>query len=312
MKLIKSKFEIIEQQAGLEGIYKAIEQAGRTCYKSENLITEDSAKGFVDRMINNKHYAMLEHGTVYLSMFVDYRIQEEDNDWYKYSLNKYSKLGHIYKVGSDSFMAITTNLRVLVENGWMDDLKYLCEPTEYHEKRVCIRFTCDVGISREFNRHRVNSMAEQSTRYCNYSNDKFSNELAIIRPTEISEGECKEAINKWTFVNNYDNDEDTAFRYMCDRISYTDDDAMFGAVDTWLFSNLACQWSYMRLLKLGWKPQQARRVLPLDLQTELVHTVFVSDWEHFFLLRDDTHAHPQAIELAHPLKEEFIKREYIK
>ena len=71
MKLIKPHFEIIEQQPGLEGVYRQIEQAGRTCYKSEDKITEDSAKGFVDRMIASGHGAMLEHGTVYLRIPID-------------------------------------------------------------------------------------------------------------------------------------------------------------------------------------------------------------------------------------------------
>lgn len=68
MKLIKPSFEIIEQQPGLEGIYKQIELAGRTCYRSSDKITEDSAKPFVDRMVKSGHGAMLEHGTVYLKI----------------------------------------------------------------------------------------------------------------------------------------------------------------------------------------------------------------------------------------------------
>ena len=71
MKLIKPSFEIWKQEPGLEGIYKAIERAGRVCYKSENKITEDSAKGFVDRMVKSGHGAMLEHGTVYLRIPIE-------------------------------------------------------------------------------------------------------------------------------------------------------------------------------------------------------------------------------------------------
>ena len=71
MRLIKPNVEIIEQQPGLEGMYKQIELAGRTCYKSEDKITEDSAKAFVDRMINSQHFAMLEHGTVYLRIPIE-------------------------------------------------------------------------------------------------------------------------------------------------------------------------------------------------------------------------------------------------
>ena len=94
MKLIKQTFEILDQQPGIEGMYKQIELAGRTCYKSEDKITEDSAKEFVDRMINSGHWAMLEHGTVYL------RIPIKDSTAYRidsYVNNPYSitKIGNI-------------------------------------------------------------------------------------------------------------------------------------------------------------------------------------------------------------------------
>ena len=155
MKLIKPSFEIIEQQPGLEGIYKQIEQAGRTCYKSEDKITEDSAKPFVDRMIKSGHGAMLEHGTVYLHSTDNF-----GGGYYllkdKYNENSYSKVKTIDNpVTRTNHIYISTNLRVLVENNWLDDLQYLCEPTEYHAKRITVRFVCDRGISHEFVRHKL-------------------------------------------------------------------------------------------------------------------------------------------------------------
>lgn len=162
MKLIKPSFEIIEQQPGLEGIYKQIEQAGRTCYKSEDKITEDSAKGFVDRMVKSGHGAMLEHGTVYL------QIKSRDAENYHLFYHKYSSNPYSYvNVGRGCIwntLFITTNYRVLVENDWLDDLKYLCEPIESHAKKVTVRFICDRGVSHEFVRHRVFSFAQESTR----------------------------------------------------------------------------------------------------------------------------------------------------
>ena len=153
MKLIKPSFEIIEQQPGLEGIYKQIEQAGRTCYKSEDKITEDSAKSFVDRMIKSGHGAMLEHGTVYLK--IPAGLMEVVNQTYhKYLSNPYSKAICRY-VPLDGYIYVTTNYRVLVENNWLDDLKYICEPTEYHERRVTVHFVCDRGVSHEFVRHKL-------------------------------------------------------------------------------------------------------------------------------------------------------------
>ena len=120
MKLIESKVEIIEQQPGLDGVYKQIELAGRTCYKSEDKITEDSAKGFVDRMIGSKHGAMLEHGTVYLkgrAIYDENGILEVPKNLFPgfFERNKYSI---VRKIESEDMCNwyITTNLRVIVEN----------------------------------------------------------------------------------------------------------------------------------------------------------------------------------------------------
>lgn len=166
MKLCKPSYEIWQQSSGLEGIYKHIEHVGRVCYKSEDKITEDSAKPFVDRMIKLGHGAMLEHGTVCLK----YNIisNQSVNFPNKYYYNKYSKVtyGNESLDGTESeeylkifsgrtYAYITTNLRVLVENNWLDDLKYICEPTEHHEKRVTVRFICDRGVSHEFVRHKI-------------------------------------------------------------------------------------------------------------------------------------------------------------
>lgn len=158
MKLVKPKAEILVQQPGLEGIYKQIELAGRTCYKSEDKITEGSAKSFVDQMIKSGHTAMLEHGTVYL------KHQGIDNCLAKYNSNKYSKYHMAYiddnideTYFSDNEIAeyVTSNLRVLVENGWLDDLQYICEPTEYHERRITFKLLTSIGVTRELNRHKL-------------------------------------------------------------------------------------------------------------------------------------------------------------
>lgn len=299
MKLIKPSFEILEQQSGIDGIYKMIEQAGRTCYKSEDKITEDSAKEFVDRMIKSGHGAMLEHGTVYLmkkSEFINTHIypeegeEQECNPLLKYYDNAYSHVRQEHTTGW--FVYVTTNLRVLVENDWLDDLKYLCEPTEYHKRRVTVKFICDRGVSHEYVRHRVFSFAQESTRYCNYSKDKFGNELTFIIPcwTNLPEQNYGNRVNPKVFNRGNTNGVETCY------------------VD----SLRQAEYNYFNLLNQGWKPQRARAVLPNSLKTELVMTGFVSDWEHFFELRDAVSAHPQARELAHPLHMEFLRRGYIK
>ena len=165
MRLIKPSFEILEQEPGIQGIYKQIERAGRTCYKSEDRITEDSAEKFVNMIKDRQHTAMLEHGTVYLKDVYDV---SAIGSWrrsigYKYTSNKYSKVT-VDESADFRNIYITTNYRVLYENNWLDDLKYLCEPTEYHQKRVTVKFICDRGVSHEFVRHRVFSFAQESTR----------------------------------------------------------------------------------------------------------------------------------------------------
>ena len=155
MKLIKPSFEVLEQAPGLTGVYKQIEIAGRTCYKSEDNITEDSARGFVERMMVSGHGAMLEHGTVYLKQECNGIMNQINPIWKRYEKNKYSKVVYYSEllnlnIKSDLIFStayITTNYRVIVENGWYEDLQYVCEPTEYHEKRVSVKFICDRGVS---------------------------------------------------------------------------------------------------------------------------------------------------------------------
>lgn len=289
MKLIKPSFEIWEQESGLEGVYKQIERAGRVCYKSEDKIAEGTAKAFVDRMIASGHGAMLEHGTVYLEI-PDYGVSRLKFE--KYMRNPYST-----SISSDVDSSyITTNLRVLVENGWLNDLEYQCEPTEYHEKRITVKFVCDRGVSHEFVRHRVFSFAQESTRYCNYSKGKFGYQLTCIIPSwlGLEEGsysleDVEEKYDKCLIIDRCKNAEEASFvRALCH-----------------------AEREYFDLLELNWKAQQARDVLPNSLKTELVMTGTIKQWEGFFKLRDAGSAHPQAYELAHPLHEEFIKRGYV-
>lgn len=334
MKLIKPSFEIWEQPSGLEGVYKQIERAGRICYKSEDKITEDSAKSFVDRMIKSGHGAMLEHGTVYLKVL---NVIENSELIDKYKSNKYSVVKEgtkVYNCHGDilygSCKCITTNYRVLVENGWLDDLKYICKPAEFHEKRITVHFVCDRGVSHEFVRHRVMSFAQESTRYCNYSKDKFGNELTFIIPCwlDIPEGVAYfhdginyrvgatmenpfgESVNFKAWVNKKSN-----YVEVHDYIQALDraEKAYFRLMDKW--ENRVADRRYITGFRGNpWTPQQARAVLPNSLKTELVVTGFTSDWNHFFDLRarGTTGApHPQAKELAEPLMKEFIARKYI-
>ena len=277
MRLIKPSVEIIKQEKyDLLHVFKFIELAGRTCYKSENKITEDSASEFVDRMIKSGHGAMLEHGTIYLTIPVS---DISNPIIYKYILNSYSK---IFIDFTNSY--ITTNYRVLVENNWLDDLKYISEPYLFHAKRTTVKFICDRGVSHEFVRHRVFSFAQESTRYCNYTKDKFNNELTFIIPCWIKD---LEEGNYYAYCEYHHSKNDASKR--------------------WFDSCMSSEFVYTNLIEEGWKPQEARTILPNSLKTELIMTGFDSDWQHFFELRCAPNAHPQAKELADMLKDKFNK-----
>lgn len=288
MKLIESSVQIIEEKDP----YKMIELAGRTCYKSEDKITENSAKEFVDRMIKLGHGAMLEHGTIYLT------IDGEDPNLSKIQSNPHTKVNLVpYEVLTEgnytiSYKAyITTNLRVLVENNLKELLCYQVEPTEHHEKRITAKFICDRGVSHEFVRHRVFSFAQESTRYCDYSKDKFGNDITYIIPSwlDLPEGKYSNWDNDWCDVSEL-------------KLLYPEVDDLSDPANCFLQSIKNAEYYYFMLINRGWKPQQARQVLPNATKTELVMTGFESDWEHFFELRCSGAAHPDAKKLADELK----------
>ena len=297
MKLIKPSFEIIEQKPGMQGLYEIIELAARNCYKSEGLIKYDeegnsiTAKDFVDKVVNiYKHQSVAEHGTVYLHQYFEDGYRRVTGEAYQhYFNNPYSKV-----VFKDNNYYITTNYRVLLENNWLDDLKYMCEPTEYHEKRVTIRVKCSIGISREWNRHRSLSISEQSTRYCDFTKDKFNNHLTFVIPswvTDIKPGKYLDNEHLEYLPPMWEHDEISQSR--------------------WFLSCKMADMDYYLIKDAGFKPQCARDILSLSTATEVVYTGFISDWKHFFSLRDNENAHPDMIALAKPLHEEFIKRGYI-
>ena len=279
MKLIESKAEYIPQEEGLEGIYKVIELAGRTAYHSQDKIIPDSAKDFVDRMIKSKHGAALEAGTVYLiGRFSSKKELFEDKWAFKYIENPYTKtiripLDENNRYNGPQLLYVTTNYRVLVENGWLDDLKepedtntvISYNPTELHEKRYTMRFTCSRAIAQELTRHRVFSYLMESQRYINYSKERHGGEINYIMPS-------------W-FLRANATQQKAFIQIIRDAESY--------------YMALLGKWDDKkpdRRFKTGFKdnpltPQQARDVLPNATKTELIMTGFSSDWRHVLDLR---------------------------
>ena len=187
MKIINPSV-MLEDEIDGQAILKKLERIGRTCYKSEGNINEDSAEKFVKNIMNRNHMSVIEH------------------------------------------------------------------------ESISVRIICDRGVTHEIVRHRIASYSQESTRYCNYSNDKFGNELTFIKPCFFDEG--SEGYEIWEkSMQNIENE-------------------------------------YMELIEVGAKPQEARSILPNSIKTELVMTMNLREWRHFFLLRCDKAAHPQMRQVA--------------
>ena len=262
MNIVNPSFEILEQGKGELGMMQHIERCGRTCYKSLDKITPESAKPFVENMISRRHLAMLEHGTVYLTF--PFGVGAE-----KYRHNKYSVV-----VPGESEVYVTTNFRVLVENHWEEDLKFMVDPTHYHEKRYTVKYEASIHFYKDTTRHRVFSWAIESTRFCNYIKDKFGHSVSFAKPCWLKPEEEEEFTQDLKTIENL----------------------------------------YFKWLGKGWQPQQAAYFLIQGTKAEIIMTGFAKDWIHFFDLRalcTTGPAHPSVQELAKPLMEEFIYRGYI-
>ena len=190
MKIIEPSFEILDKIDG-QLIIESIERIGRTCYKSENKITTDSARSFVSRIIKSGHESVIEH------------------------------------------------------------------------EKFTVKIICDRGVSHEIVRHRIASYSQESTRYCNYYTEKFGNELTVIKP-----------------------------------FFWNDDPEKY---NLWLEAIRKSEQIYNELVELGAKPEEARSVLPNSLKTEIVVTMNLREWRHFFKMRTAASTHPQMREIAIPL-----------
>lgn len=190
MRIINPTFEIMGNINSNE-ILKSIEAYGRVCYKSEGMITEDSATPFIRRILKSGHESVIEH------------------------------------------------------------------------EKITVKIICDRGVTHEIVRHRIASYSQESTRYCNYSKDKFGNELTFIKPCFWSENSQE--------------------------------------YEVWQEQMHIIENNYIKLISLGVPPEQARSILPNSLKTEIVVTMNLREWRHFFKLRTSKRAHPQMREIAVPL-----------
>lgn len=276
MKLIKQSFEILEQtDYSLKGIKQFIERCGRVCYKSEDKITDTSYEKFVNMLESRGHDRPLEFGTVHLKMesskfqgFMQALYAEGifNNIWIKSNYN-------------ERVMYITTNYRYYSDiTKRLPNIKeyFTEEDNKYYPKRYTVHMILDRGVMDEFRTHVGLSHLAESTRYCNYSKDKFNNEVTFVIP-EWVETRCPNTEHSGP--------------------SFTD-----------IYWSSACkeaESNYLRLLENGWTPQQAREVLPLSVKSELISCGFEDAWKNFFYRRCAKDAHPMAREIAIPLQDKF-------
>ena len=290
MKLIKQSFEILEQKDfTLKGIKQFIERCARVSYKSEDRMTDTSYEKFVNMLESRGHDRPLEFGTVHLKMILP------DFEGFIHSLLTIGMLNNIWikHAYKGDVIYITTNYRYYLDiiKYFPNVKKYLTEEdNEYYPKRYTVHMILDRGVMDEFRTHVGLSHLAESTRYCNYSKDKFNNEVTFVIPSwcnSLIEGSKQEY---------------SPFEINGDEVEFMN--ALQNA-----------QNSYLSLLKMGWTPQQARSVLPLGIKSELISCGFEDAWTNFMRRRSpkygDPGAHPMAAEIADKLCEEFIERGFI-
>lgn len=308
MKLIKQSFEFINQtDFSLVGIKKHIEKCARVSYKSEDKITDTSYEKFVNMLESRGHDRPLEFGTVHLKMpepefrsLIDILTSSRTyNDlWMHYKVVETWKEGYT--------VYVTTNYRYykLMWNQ-MNTLSEYFDATnsEYYPKRYTVHMILDRGVMDEFRTHVGLSHLAESTRYCNYSKDKFSNEITFIKPCWLNVPEGK--YNHCIMISKNSPDirvecvgSDEIGKYY--NIEEEEGSFLNGLVQSEL--------TYLNLINnKKWTPQQARSVLPLGIKSELISCGFEDAWENFFKRRDAPDAHPMAQEIANPMHKEFFK-----
>ncbi len=307
IKVVNPSVEIWKQDGyTLDAIWKHIARCARVCYQSvpkdnnENdydFLVRTLFRGVEPKNINTKdlvkyHLSVCEHATVHLK----YRLftTKDINQTIRFNDNHYSRTKE-----HDGYVYVTTNMRVLIEHHWMDELEFIDNTPNcpYYMPRTTVCFITDIGASRELNRHRVNSVSEESTRYCAYDKGKFGNGITVAKlpwiPDVDADGQCYS-------TGFYGDDEIFDDNYI--QGHYCDG---WTAIDWFLYGLQVCDLVYRKTRELGWTAQQAREILPLNTKTQVVHTAFVDDWGHFIDLRSNSVSgvpHPMAKELADEVK----------
>lgn len=324
MRFVESNFEYIPQDKGLIGMYKMIERAARICYKTEDLITDDSYYKIINKiLIPRGHTSPLEFGTCYFFRSFDLEMKQEEKDWIeKYKNDRYSRVFEKYDDNSID-VYVTTTYRTIIQGDyknpidaiknnfdkdWIEDLIYWSEPTQYHYKRYCYKFVMDRIGSQSVERHRGNfgiSYAQESTRYLNYNRDKFEHEITICLPSKFYQlidewSECVDSLTResYSWLKDASLEDKLIFLRTHSRAWVAYENSLKTSED-----------EYMYLVgEEEWKPEDARGVLPTDIKTEFMMCAYPEDWEMFLFRRTDKHAHPQIQRITKELETDFRSR----
>ena len=308
IKVVNPSVEIWNQEGyTLDAIWKHIARCARVCYQSVPKDNNESDYDFLVRTlfrgvepknINTKdlvkyHLSVCEHATVHLKFptFVPRAAAMWEN---VYSHNKYSR-----SKNHNGYIYVTTNLRVIIENYAINTLEFIDTTPNcpYYMPRTTICFITDIGTSRELNRHRVNSISEESTRYCRYNADKFGNNITVAKLPWIN---IEDSACQGYFTGLYSDNEICNDNKIVPHFTKN-----WTAINWFLYGLQIANLVYCKCIELGWTAQQAREILPLNTKTQLVHTAFIDDWGHFIDLRSNSVSgvpHPMIKELADKVK----------
>jgi len=313
MKLIDNKVEEYIQQPGIDGLYKAIADAARICYQTDENKMKKSPKEFVEQvLLKNGHTRPLEFGTVYLK--IPSMAYEEPRMFDSRRFGRYEKYWgkplwtHRNGLNQDGNWYITTNMRVIMQGSyatdkeawehgydknWLKDVyDFWCEPTEYHDKRRTFTMWMSRGCTDDNRTHITMSSICESTRFCNYGKDKFDNQLTFIKPYWIRE----ETINAWIKGN-----DDYFLKDEC-----SDDEWDKRAVEMEFLQRMEDEEAdYLMMASEGLQAQQLKRLFPLGVKAELRLCGFDDAWQNFFWRRLDSHADPECEIVANKIKEMY-------
>lgn len=306
IKVINPNVEIWNQEGyTLDAIWKHIARCARVCYQSVSknnwetdydFLVRTLFRGTEPKDINTKdlakyHLSVCEHGTVHLKYPLI--MSNAAARVSRFIHNQYSRIKEY-----DGCIYVTTNMRVLIEHHWMGELEFI-DDTNNNKfiDRCTFNFITDIGASRELNRHRVNSISEESTRYCRYTANKFGNNITVAKLPWIPYVDHNTGHD---YTDGFYNDDEIYYDGII-RDKYA---VNWEAIDWFLYGLQIANLVYCKCIELGWTAQQAREILPLNTKTQVVHTAFVSDWQHFIDLRSNGISgvpHPMIKELADKL-----------